>query len=61
MYEYYKPSYNIDGVNYHHLSKLIAEKYLDEKLINFDEKDDQLYTDFSKNPIDINDSSDIMN
>ena len=55
---YYKPSYNIDGVNYHHLSKLIAEKYLDEKLINFDEKKIINYnTDFSKNRIDINDSS----
>lgn len=55
---YYKPTYKIDGVNYHHLSKLIAEKYLDEKLINFDEKKMINYnTDFSNNRIDINDST----
>ena len=61
---YYKPTYEIEGETYHHFSKLIAQKYLNQtsqdlsSKINFKEKIMIKYnTDFSNNRISINDST----
>ena len=61
---YYKPNYEIEGKTYNHFSKLIAQRYLNqtsEKLSsekNIEHKMMINYnTDFTKNRIDINDST----
>ena len=61
---YYKPTFEIEGKTYHHFSKLIAQKYLNQtsqqlsSKINFKNKIMIKYnTDFSNNRIRINDST----
>ena len=61
---FFKPSMKINNKDHHHLSKLIAQKYLEESdkkfssNINFNHKMMINYNvDFSQNRIDINDST----
>ena len=59
---HYKPNYEIEGKTYNHFSKLIAQKYQASKKLSSEENIEakmmiNYNTNFTKNRIDINDST----